>query len=397
MSDSYGPQLLDQLQQLVACQTVSSTVATLDCGNLSVIELLANWLNDSGFDCHIQNLTSKHQTDGASSKKANLIATLGANRAEEGGGIVLAGHTDTVPFNEALWQQNPLQLMAKEGRLYGLGATDMKGFFPIALAALQPFIDNPKQLIKPITIVATADEESTMGGARQLHQALLPNPEFAIIGEPTNMQPIRMHKGFTSEAIRVQGRSGHSSNPQLGLNAMEVMHQIIGELLKWREQLQQRHINPMFDIAVPTLNLGCIHGGDNPNRICGDCYMEFDIRPLPGMRLSDLRQQVAQIVQVVAERFETTITMSHISDGVEPFEQASDSRLVELSEQYSGQVSSSVAFATEAPFFKQLGMQTLIMGPGSIDQAHSPNEYMDSQQIPLAIERYQQIIRQLCL
>ena len=144
-------------------------------------------------------------------------------------------------------------------------------------------------LTAPLILLATADEESSMDGAHLLVEQQRPRAAHAIIGEPTGLRPVRMHKGIAMEAIRLKGRSGHSSDPALGVNALDGMHQALDELITWRSELQARYRNPLFAVEVPTVNLGHIHGGDNPNRICAECELHFDIRPLPGMDLEELR------------------------------------------------------------------------------------------------------------
>ena len=207
-----------QLQQLIETPSVSSTDSRWDQGNRAVIDLLASWLSDLGFATEIQAVT-------ADGDKANLIATLGRGP----GGLVLAGHTDTVPFDEGRWQSNPLTLTERDNRLYGLGSTDMKGFFPLAIAAASAF--SARSLKQPLILLATADEESSMNGARQLAAAGHPKARAAIIGEPTSLVPVRMHKGIMMEAVRVTGQAGHSSDPALGNSALEGMHAVIGDLI----------------------------------------------------------------------------------------------------------------------------------------------------------------------
>ncbi len=378
------PDFTEQLRQLIAIPSVSCTTPAFDMGNREVIELLAAWLSDSGFATEILEVPGH-------CNKANLIATLGTGP----GGLVLAGHTDTVPCNAELWQQDPYSLTERDGRFYGLGTTDMKGFFPVALAAAREF--SSARLKQPLIIVATADEESSMDGAKALVEAGRPMGRYAIIGEPTGMRPIRMHKGMMMESVRVQGRSSHSSDPSLGNNALDAMHLVIGDLIRFRAELQQAYNNPGFDIAFPTLNLGCIHGGDNPNRICGSCELHFDLRPLPGMDLDELRDSLRRRLRPLAETTATDIVLSQLFPGVPPFEQPAQSQLVKAVERLTGQSAGSVAFATEAHFMQALGMETLVMGPGSIGQAHQPNEYIEQSQIQPAITLLRDLITQLCL
>ena len=159
---------------------------------------------------------------------AGVFLGMGFSIGKAGpGGLVLAGHTDTVPFDEGRWRSDPLGLSERDQRLYGLGSTDMKGFFPLAIAAAEAFRDTPLQ--QPLILLATADEESSMNGARALAAAGRPKARAAIIGEPTSLVPVRMHKGIMLEAVRVTGRPGHSSNPELGNSALEAMHAVMGD------------------------------------------------------------------------------------------------------------------------------------------------------------------------
>lgn len=378
------PSLLTMMNELLSEVSVSSTSSEWDTGNLAVINKLADWLGSLGFTCQIMPLAGK-------ANKANLIATLGTGS----GGLVLSGHTDTVPYNENRWDMNPLGLTERDNKLYGLGATDMKGFFPIAIEAAKSVLD--KTLVEPLIILATADEESSMDGARALADQGLPKARFAVIGEPTNLKPIRMHKGMMMEAVTVEGRAGHSSNPSLGNNALEAMHWVMADILAFRSELQQQYNNPLFDVAVPTLNLGCIHGGDNPNRICGQCELHFDLRALPGMNNDELHAALDQRLKPLAQRLNINISLRALIKNIQPFEQPADSELVKIAEQLTGYVSEPVAFATEAPFLQQLGMQTIVMGPGSIDQAHQPNEYMALNQVQPAVDLFTRLIGKFCL
>lgn len=377
------PSLTAMLQQLVSTASISSTRPEWDSGNRAVIDLLASWLETLGFAVEIMPLPQNPA-------KANLIATLGSGP----GGLVLSGHTDTVPYDAGRWQYDPLKLTEADQRFYGLGSTDMKGFFPIAIEAAKAFLEQPLQ--QPLIILATADEESSMDGARALLQAGRPKARYAVIGEPTNLQPVRMHKGMMMEAITIRGRSGHSSNPALGNSALEAMHVVIAELLQYRQHIQQQYQHSLFAVPTPTINLGCIHGGDSVNRICGQCELEFDLRPLPGMELDVLRQHIQQRLQPIAEQRQIDIHLRPLMTGVDAFEEPADSPWIDTLQQLSGATASAVNFATEAPFLQQLGMQTIVMGPGSIDCAHQPDEYLPLAQIEPAVDILQQLIDRCC-
>ncbi|MGB0663358.1 MAG: acetylornithine deacetylase [Pontibacterium sp.] len=376
--------VFQMLQALIGTPSVSCTRADLDQSNRAVIELLATWLNDLGFQTEIMPIPG-HAT------KANLIATLGSGP----GGLVLSGHTDTVPCNPEKWQSDPFKLTEKDNRFYGLGSCDMKGFFALAIEAARAFKDETFK--QPLIILATADEETSMSGARALAEAGKPKARYAIIGEPTSLRPIHMHKGIMMESVRITGKAGHSSNPALGANAMEAMHSVLTELLTFRSELQANYQNSAFSVSVPTLNLGCIHGGDNPNRICGACELEYDLRPLPGMDLDNLRETIEKRLRPIESKFGVQLSTGQLFPGVPAFGNDVNSELVKTAEALTGHTATPVAFATEAPFMQQLGMDTVVLGPGSIDQAHQPNEYLAFDQINPTVSLLKQMIAKYCL
>jgi len=381
------PKFEDQLAQLIASASVSSTHSSLDMSNIGVINLLASWLDDLGFTTDIQKVNGLKD-------KYNLVATIGANGRSEPGGLILSGHSDTVPYDDIQWHSDPFKSTEKNDGFYGLGTTDMKGFFAVALEAIQQVDLNKLQ--KPLTLIATADEECSMDGARALARAGLPQGEAVIIGEPTNLKPIRMHQGMMMQSVRITGQSGHSSNPELGNSALEAMIEVLGELRQYRTKLQATYQNSGFDISVPTMNMGCIHGGDNPNRICGQCELQFDIRPIPGMPIDELQSDIDTLLNPLADKHSIQIDHSALFGGVNAFEEAPSSKLVQVAEELTNEAANSVAFATEAPFFQSMGKQTLVLGPGSIDQAHQPNEFLPSGQIEPGIDLYRRFIEHYC-
>ncbi len=378
------PDMVTMLTELIACPSVSCTAAHWDQSNLNVIEKLETWLSGLGFATEVMPVPGHPE-------KANLIATLGSGP----GGLVLSGHTDTVPYNAELWNSDPFKLTEKDNRFYGLGTCDMKGFFPIAIEAARKFAD--KTLQQPLIILATADEESSMNGARALAEAGRPKARYAVIGEPTSLRPIYMHKGMMMEQVRVKGSAGHSSDPSLGASALDAMHSVLGELIQFRKELQRDYQNSDFRVSVPTLNLGCIHGGDNPNRICGACEVEYDLRPLPGMSADLLRESIARRLQPLNEQFGVEIATEALFPGIPPFQNDKHSELVSTAEKLTGYEAEAVAFGTEAPFLQQLGMDTIVMGPGSIDQAHQPDEYLALDQIKPTVAVLEQLIGKYCL
>lgn len=385
--------LVDHLSQLIALPSISSANSSLDTSNRPVIDWLANHLSERGFSIEIQTVTQA--IDGKQAGKFNLIATLGTGS----GGLVLAGHTDTVPFDEQQWQSNPFQLLDANNRFYGLGSTDMKGFFALVIQAITDIQQQlgDQQLQQPLIILATADEETSMAGAKALAAAGKPKARYAVIGEPTDLKPVRMHKGVMMESITLEGRSGHSSNPALGNNALDAMHKVIASLMALREQWGKQYQNPAFEVVLPTLNLASIHGGDAPNRICRHCALSFDVRLLPGMNNDDVRRSIHQTVAHALTG--TGIQASHQSlfDGIPAFLEPETSELVRFCEQLTGHNAVSAGFATEAPFLQTLGMQTIVMGPGNIDCAHQANEYLAHDQIQPGVDLLKSLIQHYCL
>lgn len=377
--------LFEQLNKVVSLPSVSSANPSIDTSNKAVIDHLAEQFESLGFECELIPIPGSETT------KFNLIATLGSGP----GGLVLAGHTDTVPLDEELWSVDPFKVTQLDGKLFGLGVTDMKGFFPIIMEAVKPLLD--KSFKEPLIVLATADEETSMQGARSIAEMGRPKARAAIIGEPTGLQPVKAHKGIMMDSVRLLGQSGHSSDPALGNNALDAMHVVISDLMIYREELKSRYSSDLFTIAHPTLNLGVIHGGDNPNRICGHCELEFDIRLMPGMHIETVRAEIRNRVATLMDPLGIQFELAALFTGVPAFFADENSALLRTAEKLTGHSGISVAFATEGPFLQELGMDTIIMGPGNIDQAHQPDEYMSIDMIEPCIDVLQKMISHHCL
>ena len=255
----------------------------------------------------------------------------------------------------------------------------------------------PSDLKEPLILLATADEETSMAGAKALVEHNYPRARHAIIGEPTGLRPVRMHKGILMEAIHLQGSSGHSSDPALGNNALEAMHTVIGALLEWRNELQQNHRDPCFAVPVPTLNLGHIHGGDSPNRICPECELHIDLRPLPGMDLEELRTGLHHRVVEALQDSGIGIRFNALFDGIPAMETPAQADIIRLAEKLTGHAPEAVAFGTEAPYLSLLGMETVVLGPGDIEQAHQPDEYIALERLQPTVNLLKQMINTVCM
>lgn len=378
------PSLRQMLSELIQLPSVSSVDPALDQGNRAVIERLAQWLDALGFAIDIRDLPGQPH-------KANLVATLGSGSE----GLVLAGHADTVPYDATRWSTDPFQLTERHGRLYGLGTSDMKSFFALALEAIREL--RARDLRRPLIILATADEESGMTGAKALADDGRPIGRYALIGEPTGLRPIHLHKGVMMEAVRLIGRSGHSSDPRFGVNALEAMTVALNEILAWRADLQRRYRDARFLVPEPTLNLGHIQGGDNPNRICAEAELHFDLRPLPGMDLDELHAELCQRLERALASSAATLEVRPLFPGLPPMETPGDSFIIQAARELTGAEPGAVAFGTEGPFFLALGMEVVVLGAGDIDQAHQPDEYLAMDRMAPMIELLHRFIRRFCL
>jgi len=358
------PTFLNLYKDLIAIPSMSSGNPSWDQSNLAVINQLAAWFEELGFKISITEVPN-------APGKYNLIASFG----EGDGGLLLSGHTDTVPYDETHWSSDPFKMLEKDNRLYGLGTIDMKGFFAFIIEVLKDI--DLKTLKKPLHILATADEETTMSGAQEVSKQKAIKPDYAIIGEPTGLVPVVMHKGHMSEGIRITGRSGHSSDPSKGINAIEIMHLVIGELKKVQQQFKDKYSNTHFEVPFPTLNFGAIHGGDSSNRICGCCELHIDMRPIPGVSINELFMTVKHALTEIEKRHPDSIEIYNLHEPIPAYQCPEHSPLVKDAEIYTGNKAESANYCTEAPFIQELGCDTIVLGPGHIAQAHLADEYLD--------------------
>lgn len=378
------PDPVAMMQSLIALPSISSAQPAIDQSNRAVAEQLAAWLEPLGFRCELLPLPLQPH-------KCNLVATLGRGS----GGLVLSGHLDTVPYDEGAWTSDPFAGTVRDGRLYGLGSSDMKGFLALATTAAARF--QPDQLKEPLILIGTADEETGMEGARMLLEAGRPRARHAVIGEPTGMRPIRAHKGILMEAIRVRGRAGHSSNPALGLNAIEGMAQVIDGLRGLQGELRERFNDPIFAVHHPTLNIGHICGGDAPNRIPALCDLHIDLRFLPGMSIEGLRERIHRAVETALAGTDYGLDVHPLFDGTPAHGCDAGAAICRAAERLTGHAAGTVDFATEAGYFGALGMETIIMGPGDIDCAHQPDEFLPLDRVEPTIDHLAALIHRFCV
>ncbi len=372
------------MRRLIAAPSVSSPDARFDQSNRGVVDLVAEWASELGLSVRIEPLPND-------AEKVNLIARLG----EGEDGLVLSGHTDTVPYDAERWTDDPFELTERDGKLFGLGTADMKGFFAAALGAIARF--EPSALKRPITLLGTADEESTMAGARALADAGEQLGRYAIIGEPTGLRPIRKHKGVFYVRITIGGRAGHASNPALGVNAIEGIQRVLPALESWRDAIGTRHHDDDFEVPAPTLNFGRIEGGDSPNRICAECTLDLDIRFLPGMERAAVAAELRDVVAAALDGGQWTVEVQPTGGYADPFAGPTDREYAASVEALCGCSAGTALFGTEAPYLAELGLQTLVLGAGDIAVAHQPDEYVTMAAIERATDVYAKLIQRYCL
>jgi len=376
------PEVREMIAQLIATPSVSSAHPDFDMGNRGVIDLVAEWAERIGFGIEIQTV---------SAGKFNLVASAGSGSD----GLVLSGHSDTVPCDPDLWTTDPFSAREYEDRIYGLGSCDMKSFLALALSACER--TGLDKLARPLTLVATADEETTMNGAKMIADNGRKLGRYCVIGEPTGLQPVRQHKGCLTLAVEYLGRSGHASDPALGNNALDGMHRFMTSLYDYRDKLQQRFQDPAFKVPQPTMNLGHIHGGDSSNRICGSCTLMIDIRYLPAMSLAELHADISQLAAEVAEARGLEHDTQIIGNGLPAMDTDAASEIAQYLTRTSGKAAGSAAFGTEAPYYNSMHTETIVMGPGSINQAHQPDEFLPIAQIDPTIDLLEGLVRRFCL
>lgn len=360
------------LGDLIAFPTVSSE------SNQALIAYAAGLLEDCGARVEISNSPC--------GTKANLFATLGP---EVDGGILLSGHSDVVPVTDQDWSSDPFQMQERDGRLYGRGTCDMKGFIAASLA-LAPFYAQ-RVGDRPMHFAFTYDEEVGCFGAQHLARDLAARgltPGIAIIGEPTEMRVIEGHKGCYEYSTHFHGLEGHGSAPDLGVNAVEFAARYVAELLQLKQGLRGMAPEPSrFDPPWTTVNIGAINGGVAHNVIASKAQVDWEMRPVQASDADHVKSALRRLVegallpemrQVFPEAEITLETIGEVA-GLIPTEENEARRIV--SELTGANGADLVAFGTEAGIFQALGMDVVVCGPGSIEQAHKADEYLALDQL----------------
>lgn len=365
------------LRDLIAFPTVS------EMSNLDMIAYLAHVLETHGARVDIFHDEIGH--------KANLFATIGP---EVDGGIVLSGHSDVVPVAEQDWASDPFELIEHDGHLYGRGTCDMKGFIAAATAMAPVFAEQVRE--RPLHFAFTYDEEVGCFGAQALVDSLKAKgirPGVAIIGEPTSMRIIEGHKGCYEYTTHFSGLAGHGSAPNRGVNAVEYAARYINRLLALKDALRDRApADSRYEPPWSTINTGSVKGGVAHNVIASNASIEWEMRPVQASDAAfvkdDLRHYCQEVLlpamrSICPDADIVTEVIGEV-DGLEPAEKnEAKAILMELTGRDTAEL---VPFGTEAGVFQQYGMSAVVCGPGSIDQAHKPDEYIALDQLQQCID-----------
>jgi len=366
------------IERLIAFDTTSRN------SNLEIIHFIRDYLSDLGID--------SETIPSADGRKANLYATLGP---KDRPGIALSGHTDVVPIDGQAWSSDPWKVTEKDQRLYGRGTCDMKSFVAVALAHAPRFLERDIEI--PIHYCFSFDEEVGCLGVRPMltRLAQLPvRPRLVIIGEPTDMKVVNAHKGKLSYRAQVRGFECHSSLAPTGVNAVEYAAKLIVKLNAMaRLKAMEGPFDPNYDIAHTTVHTGVVQGGTALNIVPKDCSFEFEFRYLPAddpeELLAEIKSYAAEVLEpeMRAVRADTGVDFDFISS-IAALDTPGDHEVVELVKALTGaNATSKVAFGTEAGLFSESGIPAVVCGPGSIDQAHKPDEFVTLEQVALC-ERF---------
>ena len=379
---------INLLADLVAFPTVSGEP------NGEIIGYIKSYLESHGV-----NVLLDVTDDG---KQMNLFATIGP---KVDGGIILSGHTDVVPASTEGWQSDPFILRRDQGRLYGRGAVDMKGFVAIALAMVPDFVAARDKLRVPVHLAFTFDEEVGCFGSARMPEFLDSHDisaEMAIIGEPTEMRPFIGHKGGMELSAEVTGTSGHASKPTGKVNAIFYAARLIEFINQTARDIASRpDPDSPFDPPYTSISVGLIKGGEARNVIPAFCQFDWEIRPLPGddphSVLADIRAFADDVLvpEMRALSDEVDITLTIVSDvpGMEARPHSTAAELV--ARLWTNEEPGVVSFGTDGAYFQKAGMETIVFGPGGMAQMHQPDEYIEEAAVEQGLQFLDRVLDHL--
>jgi acetylornithine deacetylase len=373
----------ETLAELVAIDSVSAR------SNSNIVDYLSKRCVEFGL-----RVKRFPYMDQSGIEKVNLIALAGTEFDEGPPEVELAlvGHTDTVPYDPG-WT-DALRLSEREGKLYGRGACDTKAFIAAALAAIETV--EQEKLRRPLALIFTADEEIGLIGAKHLAEARAVQPHYAIVGEPTSLRPMRAGKGYCLAEVTIKGREAHSAYPALGTSAIFRAATLVNRIERLATELQNSK-HTAFDPPFTTLNIGLIRGGTAKNVIPGECRFTLEWRPIPGQGPEGLLSLLFAAIEEEKARDPEFVCEVDAARADEGFETASESKLVALLEELSGQTAGTVAFGTEAAQMTQFGAEAVVLGPGDIRVAHRTGEFVPVAELDNCVTILRQAIHRFCL
>lgn len=369
----------DILRDLIAIKSLSRH------SNEQIVDYLEQFLRPLGFD--MVRIKSMDEPD-----RFNLLCRIGPDRP---GGLMLSGHTDVVPVGGQNWQSHPFELVERDGRIYGRGTTDMKGFIAASLIALKQF--PLEQLNAPLSLLWTYDEEVGCLGSQQaaplLKHYFTHLPEAALIGEPTDFGILRMHAGHVTVRVHAKGKGAHSSDPDLGISAIKALHRAMQGIFALEDKLKsETSYQAHFKRPYVTLNIGEIHGGTAVNIVPDEAHITLGFRPLPDTSIDDMVARINEVAHKELGESKATIT-THLERCSPPMMTKQGSRLEQILKPLANDTGSSAAqYSTDGGNISQHGIDCLIFGPGTIDIAHQANEWIAHKDLLSATEKLNSIL-----
>jgi acetylornithine deacetylase len=385
-SETLADRAIDILGALVAFDTTSRL------SNLALIEWVEAYLSRLG--------VASRRVPNADGTKSNLLASIGPSAP---GGIVLSGHTDVVPVDGQSWSSDPFVLTRRDGRLYGRGTCDMKGFLALALAAAPDLA--AATLDRPVHLAFSYDEEIGCLGAPDMIEVIareLPRPALVVVGEPTDMVAVRGHKGIASFRVTVTGREAHSSLTHLGVSANMIAIKLMSHLVELSERLE-READPasLFTPKGATLTVGQVNGGTAVNILARECVFIFDLRTPAGLEPREILADFFALAKKLDAEIKAKAPEGGVVVETRSMTPAFAPEVDGVAETFARRIAGDngpprvVPYAAEAGQFQGAGFSTVICGPGSIDQAHQPDEFVEISQMERGAAFLRRLVEEL--
>lgn len=389
--------VIELTRRLVAFDSVSCN------SNLEIAYFLSEILKSMGFSVQL------YEKDYSGVVKTNLVARIGPENVAP---LMLCGHMDTMPVgNLKDWATNPFELAEKGEKLYGRGSVDMKGPLAAMVCSVESLVGQASKFNRELIFGLTHDEEIGLKGARRMVKDKIVSPKFTLIAEPTELVPMRMHKGHLCLRATCKGETAHAGDPSKGINAIELAAEVIAELKKFREELKGV-AEPCIEPPYTTLNIATIDSVDKKtgfkaklNEVPWVCEIEFAIRPIPGQSTDRIKRYIEDRLTKIRWNRKTGVSLVNIDlvdkeKGrlpTDPMCIPADSEIVKVVEQVSGEIARGANYSTDASVLQYLNTDCLIFGPGSIRQAHKPNEFIEKSQLLKSVDQFREIVKIMCL